>query len=225
MVWSQRLPGILASSWGCMGKIPIRPSYFQAQFTRHSHFDLILFIEHLLCAEYPLGTGETAGTKTDIGLARGELRVRGVGARQCRGGCVKTGDELWRGLVGTAARQRHRTQWLRTVHLKMATKINFMFSIFYHDFFKFCKIKGGGEDIREQKVLPEGMAAGRCSGGQEGPPGRDANRPGQQRPAGEGARERRRSRWRQRQRRGPRLETQTLRQFPGGGWSQEMPRG
>lgn len=94
----------MASSWGCMGKkIPMWHSYFQAQFTRHGHFDLILFIEHLLCAEYLLGTGETAGTKTDIGLACGELRVGGAGARQCRGRCMKTGDELWRGLVGTAA--------------------------------------------------------------------------------------------------------------------------
>lgn len=29
------------------------------------------------------------------------------------------------------------------MHLKIAAKINFMFCIFYHDFLKFCKIKGG----------------------------------------------------------------------------------
>lgn len=54
---------------------PLPSSYFQAQFTRHGHIDLIWFTEHLLCAEYPLGTGETAGTKTDMGPARRERRV------------------------------------------------------------------------------------------------------------------------------------------------------
>lgn len=51
-------------------------AFVYCPFTRYSHIDLIWVIEHLLCAGITLGTGETAGNKTDTTSALRELVAR-----------------------------------------------------------------------------------------------------------------------------------------------------